>query len=225
MTEFVFPLAQPSLAVTGSSARFPVRRVWCVGRNYLDHVRELGNDEREPPSFFSKQPDMVVPGGGIVAYPSLTKDYQQECELVVALKAGGENIAAADADALIFGHAVGLDMTRRDLQKAAAGKNKSWEIGKSFEQSAPVGAVTRATAALTAARLRLSVNGQVRQDSDIANMIWSVAEVIARLSGQVALAAGDLIFTGTPAGVGPVVPGDVLLGEIDGLEPLSVTIA
>ena len=225
MSGFVFPLNQPWIGIAGSADRFPVRRVWCVGRNYLNHVRELGNDEREPPLFFSKQPDMVVPGGGAIRYPSLTKNYHFEVELVVALKAGGENIPAADADALIFGHAVGLDMTRRDLQKQMQEKGRPWEIAKSFEQSAPVGALVPASGALPPARIRLTVNGQVKQDGDTAQMIWSVPEIIAQLSRQVRLAAGDIIFTGTPEGVGPVVKGDRLEAEIEGLEPLGVTIA
>jgi len=225
MSGFVFPLSQPWIGIAGSADRFPVRRVWCVGRNYLGHVRELGNDEREPPLFFSKQPDMLVPGGGAIRYPSLTKNYHYEVELVVALKAGGENIPAADADALIFGHAVGLDMTRRDLQKQMQDKGRPWEIAKSFEQSAPVGALVPATGVLPPARIRLTVNGVVKQDADTAQLIWSVPEIIAQLSRQVRLAAGDVIFTGTPEGVGPVVKGDRLEAEIDGLEPLAVTIA
>jgi fumarylpyruvate hydrolase len=225
MSGFVFPLNQPWIAIAGSADRFPVRRVWCVGRNYLGHVRELGNDEREPPLFFSKQPDMLVPGGGAIRYPSLTKNYHYEVELVVALKAGGENIAAADADALIFGHAVGLDMTRRDLQKQMQEKGRPWEIAKSFEQSAPIGALVPASGALPPARIRLLVNGVVKQDADTAQLIWSVPEIIAQLSRQVRLAAGDVIFTGTPEGVGPLVKGDRLEAEIEGLEPLGVTIA
>jgi len=225
MSGFIFPLNQPWIGISGSADRFPVRRVWCVGRNYLGHVRELGNDEREPPLFFSKQPDMLVPGGGTIRYPSLTKNYHYEVELVVALKAGGENIHAADADALIFGHAVGLDMTRRDLQKQMQEKGRPWEIAKSFEQSAPIGALVPATGALPPARIRLTVNGVIKQDADTAQLIWSVPEIIAQLSRQVRLGAGDVIFTGTPEGVGPVVKGDRLEAEIEGLEPLGITIA
>lgn len=225
MSGFVFPLNQPWIGIAGSADRFPVRRVWCVGRNYLGHVRELGNDEREPPLFFSKQPDMLVPGGGAIRYPSLTRNYHYEVELVVALKAGGENVHVADADALIFGHAVGLDMTRRDLQKQMQEKGRPWEIAKSFEQSGPIGALVPASGALPPARIRLSVNGAIKQDADTAQMIWSVPEIIAQLSRQVRLGAGDVIFTGTPEGVGPVVRGDHLEAEIEGLEPLGVTIA
>jgi fumarylpyruvate hydrolase len=229
MSDFLFALPQPFIAIHGDAKRFPVRRVWCVGRNYAAHARELGNDDKEPPLFFSKQPDMLVPASGneglTISYPSLTSNYHYECELVVALKAGGENIAAADAGKLIFGHAVGLDMTRRDLQKQMQEKGKPWEIGKSFEQSAPIGPLTPSNGALASARLSLSVNGAVKQDSDIDQMMWNEAEIISRLSQQVRLAAGDVIFTGTPEGVGPVKRGDRILAEIAGLEPLSVTIA
>lgn len=225
MSDFIFPLSQPGIGIVGSKMRFPVRRVWCVGRNYLAHVRELGNDERELPLFFSKQPDMLVPGGGAIRYPSLTKNYHFEVELVVALKAGGENVAVADADALIFGHAVGLDMTRRDIQKQMQEKGRPWEAAKSFDQSAPIGPLTPFPGLLPPSRIRLSVNGVVKQDADTAQMIWSVPEIISQLSRQVSLSAGDIIFTGTPEGVGPVVRGDRLLAEIDGLEPLAITIA
>jgi fumarylpyruvate hydrolase len=225
MSGFVFPLAQPWIGIAESQMRFPVRRVWCVGRNYSGHVREMGNDERDPPLFFSKQPDMLVPGGGAIRYPSLTRNFHYEVELVVALKSGGENIPVADADALIFGHAVGLDMTRRDLQKQAQEKGRPWEAAKSFEQSGPVGALVPAAGLLPPSRIRLSVNGVVKQQADTGQMIWSVPEIISQLSRQVRLAAGDVIFTGTPEGVGPVVKGDRLEAEIEGLEPLGVTIA
>ena len=225
MSGFIFPLSQPWIGIVANPARFPVRRVWCVGRNYLSHVRELGNDERESPLFFSKQPDMLVPGGGTIRYPGMTKNYHYEVELVVALKSGGENVSVADADALIFGHAVGLDMTRRDIQKQMQEKGRPWEAAKSFEQSGQIGPLTPFPGLLPPVRIRLSVNGAVKQDGDTAQMIWSVPEIISQLSRQVSLAAGDVIFTGTPEGVGPVVRGDRLLAEIDGLEPLAVTIA
>jgi len=223
--DYLFSLPQPFITIHGNDKRFPVRRVWCVGRNYAAHAKELGNDAKESPLFFSKQPDMVVPGGGTIRYPSLTFNYHYECELVVVLKEGGENVAVEVAPKLIFGHAVGLDMTRRDLQKQMQEKGRPWEISKSFEQSAPVGAVTPAMGPLSAGRIRLSVNGEVKQDSDIGQMMWNEAEIISRLSQQVRLSAGDVIFTGTPEGVGPVTRGDRLLAEIAGLEPLSVTIA
>lgn len=228
--DYLFSLPRPFISIQGNGKRFPVRRVWCVGRNYAAHARELGNDAKEPPLFFAKQPDMLVPfsanqSGGVIHYPSLTSNYHYECELVVALKEGGENVPAAEAPKLIFGHAVGLDMTRRDLQKQMQEKGRPWEIGKSFEQSAPIGPLTPAMGPLPAARIRLSVNGEVRQDSDTSQMMWNEAEIISRLSQQVALSAGDVIFTGTPEGVGPVKRGERILAEIAGLEPLSVTIA
>jgi fumarylpyruvate hydrolase len=226
MTDYLFaPTPVPSLAVAGTHARFPVRRVWCVGRNYAAHARELGNDTREPPFFFSKQPDMVVPDGGTIAYPGLTANLHHEGELVVALKGGGQDVPPEKAAGLIFGYAAGIDMTRRDLQKRMQEKGKPWEIGKSFEQSAPVGTITPSPALLTAGAIRLTVNGAMRQQSDLSNMIWNVAEVIARLSQQVSLAAGDILFTGTPEGVGAVARGDRLRVEIEGLTPLDVIIA
>jgi len=226
MVQYAFaPAPQPCLTVAGTDALFPVRRIWCVGRNYGAHAREMGHDDREPPFFFSKQPDMVVPGGGTIGYPTLTENLHHEAELVVALKDGGENVPVDSAASLIFGYAAGIDMTRRDLQKQMQAKGKPWEIGKSFEQSAPVGAITPSSALMTAGAIRLTVNGETRQDGDLSDMIWNVAEIIARLSAQVALAAGDIIFTGTPEGVGAVVRGDRLRVEIDGLTPLDVTIA
>ena len=227
MTEFVFPPeAIPSIAVTGSKARFPVRRVWCVGRNYLAHIRELGNDEREPPFFFSKQPDMVV-GGGPIPYPALTEDFHHEVELVVALKSGGSHISPDKALACVFGYAVGIDLTRRDQQNAMKAQKKPWEISKSFEQSGPCGALTEAAKSgdIAKAAISLSVNGAVRQNSSLAHMIWSVPEIISHLSQMVDVGPGDVIFTGTPEGVGAVVRGDRLDATIAGLEPLSITIA
>ena len=228
MTAFVFPPApQPYLEIEGGAALFPVRRVWCVGRNYLAHIREMGNDEREPPFFFSKQPDMIVPGGGIIRYPTLTKDFHHEVELVVALQSGGRNIPATQAMRHVFGYAVGIDMTRRDQQNAAKAKGKPWEAAKSFEQSGPCGPLTLAAQAgdIGKAAIALTVNGAARQSSSLAHMIWSIAEIIAHLSEQVDIAAGDIIFTGTPEGVGPVVAGDRMEASIAGLGPLSVTIA
>jgi fumarylpyruvate hydrolase len=227
MTDYVFPPPpQASLAVTGSPARFPVRRVWCVGRNYLAHVRELGNDEREPPFFFSKQPDMVLTGEAI-PYPSLTSDFHHEVELVVALKAGGADIAVDKAMECIFGYAVGIDLTRRDMQEIAKKKARPWETSKSFEQSGPCGPLTVAERAgdIGKAAISLTVNAAVRQNSNIAKLIWAIPETIAQLSREVNLAAGDIIFTGTPEGVGPVVRGDRLEARVDGLEPLTITIA
>jgi fumarylpyruvate hydrolase len=225
MTDYIFPPAPtPSLAVAGTAARFAVRRIWCVGRNYAAHAREMGHDVRQPPFFFSKQPDMLVPGGGDIAYPGLTENLHYEAELVVALKGGGAGLDEQAAAEAVFGYGAGLDMTRRDLQKQMQEKGKPWEIGKSFEQSAPVGTLTPSSAILRTGAISLTLNGQVRQQSDLSDMIWNVAEIISRLSRQVTLAAGDIVFTGTPEGVGAAVPGDRLTVRIEGLEPLSATI-
>ena len=221
----VFPrTALPALSVGGSDKLFPVRRIWCVGRNYGAHVREMGNDEREPPFFFAKHGDMVVPNGGTVRYPGLTKDLHYEVELVIAIKGKGENVSVADAPGLIFGYAVGIDLTRRDLQKVCQEKGKSWEIAKSFEQCAPCGPLTPMNALLPLSRIMLSVNGQTKQDSTTGHMIWSIAEVISKLSEQAELAPGDIIFTGTPQGVGPIVRGDKVLAHVDGLADLSISL-
>lgn len=218
------PHAPAAIPVLGSTTFFPVRRVWCVGRNYSAHAKEMGHDSREPPFFFSKQPDMLVPGGGRISYPPLTRNYHYEGELVVALKSGGLNIATSEASEHIFGYAAGLDMTRRDLQKQMQEKGRPWEIGKSFDQSAPIGPLTQMTSRFDSGYIRLSVNGETRQSSDVSQMTWNVVEVISQLSRQVQLASGDLIFTGTPEGVGPVVAGDVIALEIEGLADLRVEI-
>jgi fumarylpyruvate hydrolase len=223
-----FPAPQPTtLPIQGSSQRFPVRRIYCVGRNYLAHVRELGNDEREPPFFFAKHTDMIVQNGASVRYPALTSDFHHELELVVAMKSGGADIPVERALDHVYGYAVGLDMTRRDRQREMQEKRRPWEVAKSFEQSAPCSAVVPASAVghLKAGRIQLTVNGATRQDSDLADMIWDVAEIVHHLSTQAALAAGDLIYTGTPDGVGPVARGDRLVGRIDKLPDLVVTVA
>ena len=224
----VLTLPDVTLPIIGSDQRFPVRRVYCVGRNYLEHIRELGNDERQPPFFFAKHRDMIVQNGSNVFYPGLTKDYQHELELVVAMKSGGENIPREQALSHVYGYAIGLDMTRRDLQTASRQKEQPWEIGKSFEQCAPCSAVTpveRLGKHLTEGKIQLAVNGKMRQDADLDLMIWKVPEIIAQLSKQVGLAAGDLIYTGTPAGVAAVVKGDTMVGGIAGLEELTITVA
>jgi len=207
---------------------FPVRRVYCVGRNYLDHIREMKEaDERDPPFFFQKPRDAVVADGARVPYPPFTSDFQFEVELVVALGRGGRDIAVADANNHIWGHAVGIDLTRRDRQRDARDMRLPWEVGKSFDASAPCGTIMQGCdpAHFAHCGISLSVNGVERQRGDIGQMIWSVPEVIAQLSKQVTLGAGDLIYTGTPAGVGPVVPGDRIKAHIDGLPPLTITIA
>jgi fumarylpyruvate hydrolase len=226
----VFPLAKTLIPVVGSDGGFPVRRIYCVGRNYADHAREMGASGREPPFFFCKPADAALPVAagteGRMRYPSRTADLQHEVELVVALAGGGSDIAAEGAMACVFGYAVGLDMTRRDLQAAAKAKGHPWETGKAFDQSAPIGPLhpLARTGALQRGAISLDVNGVERQRGDLADMIWSVPEIIARLSTCFELAAGDLIFTGTPAGVGPVVRGDRLRGRVAGLSELDLLI-
>jgi fumarylpyruvate hydrolase len=206
---------------------FPVRRIYCVGRNYLDHIREMKEaDEREPPFFFQKPRDAAVPDGARVPYPPFTSDFQFEVELVVAIGRDGRNIPAADANKYIWGYAVGIDLTRRDRQRDARDLRLPWEVGKSFDASAPCGAIAQGCdpTHFEHCAISLSVNGIERQRGDTGQMIWSVPEVIAQLSKQVTLVAGDLIYTGTPSGVGPVVPGDLINAHIDGLPPLTITI-
>jgi fumarylpyruvate hydrolase len=206
---------------------FPVRRIYCVGRNYLDHIREMKEaDERDPPFFFQKPRDAVVGDGARVPYPPFTSDFQFEVELVVALGKGGSNIGVGEANGLIWGYAVGIDLTRRDRQRDARDAKLPWEAGKSFDASAPCGPLTSGVdpSHFKQCTITLSVNGATRQRGDTGQMIWSVPEVIAQLSKQVRLEPGDLIYTGTPSGVGPVGPGDMITAEIDGLPPLHLTI-
>jgi fumarylpyruvate hydrolase len=206
---------------------FPVRRVYCVGRNYLDHIREMKEaDERNPPFFFQKPRDAVVCDGAHVPYPPFTADFQFEVELVIAIGLAGRNIPVGRALDHVWGYAVGIDLTRRDRQRDARDLRLPWEVGKSFDASAPCGPISRARDArhFEGCAITLWVNGIERQRGDIGQMIWSVPEVIAQLSQQVALAAGDLIYTGTPAGVGAVVPGDLISAQIDGLPSLTITI-
>lgn len=233
MTTFVFPPPPlPSLAITGRDERFPVRRIFCVGRNYADHAREMGAPEqadgREPPFFFMKPADALVSGEGeiAVAYPPLTANLQHEVELVVALSLGGTNISPEIALEKVFAYAVGLDLTRRDLQARAKAKGHPWDMSKGFDQSAVVGILqpTNACGHPQRGQIRLAVNGQLRQDGDLAQMGWNVAEIIANLSRSIRLAPGDLIFTGTPAGVGSIVPGDLLQANIEGVGTLTARI-
>ena len=217
----------PAVPVAGSEAQFPVRRIFCVGRNYAEHAREMGgNPEREPPFFFMKPADAILTGGRM-DYPSKTSDLQHEIELVVALARGGRDIPASAALDCVFGYAVGLDMTRRDVQAELKAKGRSWEMGKAFDQSAPISAIAPAARIGHPQRgaITLTVNSQPRQHGDLADMIWPVADIIARLSGYVTLQPGDLIFTGTPAGVGKVERGDWLEGAVEGVGELSVAIA
>lgn len=231
--EFAFaPSPVPTLAISGSTALFPVRRIYCVGRNYADHAREMGAtdqaDGREPPFFFMKPADALVTGEGeiAVAYPPLTQNLHHEMELVVALSSGGADIPAAAALDCVYGYTAGLDLTRRDIQARAKEKGHPWDMGKGFDQSAVAGVLQPAAVCGHPARGRiwLEVNGGLRQDGDLSQMSWKVAEVIANLSQYVRLAAGDLIYTGTPAGVGAVVPGDVLAGGIEGVCGLQARI-
>lgn len=225
----VAPPAVQSLAIAGIAERFPVNRVFCVGRNYAAHAREMGKDpDREPPFFFMKPPQAVVDASVpvTVAYPPQTSNYHHEIELVVAIGKDGSNIAAADALAHVYGYGVGLDMTRRDLQLAARDAGRPWEFGKSFAHSAPIGALHRAAdiGHPSQAVITLTVNGKPRQSSDIQKLIWSVAECIAVLSRHDALEPGDLIMTGTPEGVAAVVSGDVMHATIDRLGYITVTV-
>ena len=217
---------QAALAVAGSSDLFPVRRIWCVGRNYLEHIKEMGQDEREPPFFFAKPADAIVPDGATVPYPSLTKDMHHEVELVVALKSGGRNIKLDRALDCIYGYGVGIDLTRRDLQIASRDMKRPWEVGKAFDASAPCGPLQPASKIghPSKGRIALKANGKVRQDGDLAQMIWNVPEVIVKLSEMVELAAGDIIMTGTHSGVAATVAGDKLECEIEGVGKLTVTI-
>jgi fumarylpyruvate hydrolase len=227
--DYVIP-APPvtTLPVDGDVRGFPVRRVYCVGRNYAAHAREMGHDpEREPPFFFTKPADAVVPGGGTIPYPPATRDLHHEVELVVALGRGGANIPAAEALGHVFGYGVGIDLTRRDLQAEAKELRRPWDMGKAFDRSAPASALRPAARIGHPERnpIRLVVNGAVRQESTLAHHIWSVAETIAYLSGLVELAPGDLIFMGTPEGVAAVERGDRLEASIEGVGELEVTIA
>ncbi|SDH70242.1 fumarylacetoacetate hydrolase family protein [Roseospirillum parvum] len=229
MSRFVFsPVLPPSLAVAGREERFPLRRVFCVGRNYADHAREMGGDPgREPPFFFTKPADAVSPGEPgrplVLPYPPATRDLHPEVELVVALKAGGQDLAPTAAADLVFGHAVGLDMTRRDLQAQAKAKGQPWDMAKGFDASAPIGPLLPSPGhPLGGGPIRLTVDGEVRQQGDIADLIWPVAELIANLSTLVRLAPGDLIFTGTPAGVAAVERGQTLIAQAADLPTLTV---
>jgi fumarylpyruvate hydrolase len=225
--KYVIPAPpQPALPITGSDKLYPVRRIWCVGRNYVEHIREMGQDERLPPFYFAKFADMIVPDGGTVPYPPLTKDMHHEVELVVALKRGGRNITVDKANDAIFGYAVGIDLARRDLQIASRDLKRPWEVGKSFDHSAPLGAVVpvEKTGYLTSGKITLKCNGKVRQDGDLNQLIWNVAEIIANLSTIVELQAGDVIMTGTPAGVAATVAGDMLECEIEKVGKLTVKI-
>lgn len=228
MSEYVLrPPSVDSVAVSDSAARFPVRRIFCVGRNYAAHAREMGRDpDREPPFFFLKPRDAVVDSGVVVAYPPLTRDFQHEIELVVAIGRAGTDIAPERALEHVWGYGVGIDLTRRDLQLRARDQGRPWDWGKAFDHSAPcsplhpVGTVGHPRTG----RIWLAVNGVTKQDANLTELIWSVPEIIAVISSSMELAAGDLIFTGTPAGVGPLVAGDEVRGGVEGVDEIAIKI-
>ena len=229
MTDYAFtPPALPSLAIFGSSERFPIRRVFCVGRNYAAHAREMGsNPDREPPFFFTKPADAVVPAEGALPYPPATQDLHHEIELVVALRSGGADIPADEALAKVWGYGVGLDLTRRDLQSAAKENGRPWDMAKGFDASAPCSPLRPVSSfghPSEDACIRISVNGTVRQEGTLDEMIWPIPDIIAHLSRLVTLAPGDLIFTGTPSGVGALKPGDRVHGEIAGVDEFDLEV-
>ena len=228
MSNFVFPAAEiPSAAVRGTDARYAVSRIFCVGRNYADHAREMGADPtREPPFYFTKPASALTPSGSTVPYPTETKNYHYEMELVIAVGAPVFKVTPEAAKAAIWGYAAGLDMTRRDLQAAAKAAGKPWDTAKGFDQSAILTDIARVAdvGLLEKGAITLSVNGVEKQHGDLADMIWNQAEVVSNLSHLYRLHPGDLIYTGTPAGVGAVVPGDVLVGRIEGLGEITLTV-
>jgi fumarylpyruvate hydrolase len=224
---YIFPPPpRPAVKIEGDNRLFAVRRIFCVGRNYADHAREMGHDpDRELPFFFCKPADALVADGSTVPYPPQTKDLQHEVELVVAIGQGGADVARENALGHVFGYGVGIDFTRRDLQQEAKDKKRPWDWGKGFDNSAPCSTLRPVAEHPASGRIALMVNGQMRQEGDLAQMIWPVADVITFISQSMRLSAGDLIYTGTPAGVGPVSRGDVLSAEVAGVGNLTITIA
>lgn len=228
--EFIFPPPPcPSVAIARDARRFPVRRIFCIALNYAAHAREMGKEPakgEEPPVFFAKPADAVVESGATIPYPSLTRDFHYEIELVAALSRGGADIPVQQALDCVFGYAAGIDLTRRDLQTAARNAGRPWDMSKGFDYSAPIGPIRPVTEIGHPARGRiaLSVNGVLRQEGDLGDLIWSVPEIIAALSRNVALAPGDLIFTGTPSGVGPLFAGDCAEGEVEHVGSVAVSI-
>ena len=224
-----YAVAEPQIVslLSMSTRPFPVRRIYCVGSNYADHVKEMGGDPaKDEPFFFMKPAEAILQNGETMPYPPGTSDLQPEVELVVAMNIGGKNIPPEKVNDMIFGYAVGLDMTRRDLQKSFKEKGQPWEMAKSFDFSAPCSSITPEmyTGVVAKGPIQLKVNGQLRQSADLGDMIWGVPELISKLSALVEIVPGDLIFTGTPAGVGPVVKGDKIEATIAGLEPLIIEI-
>ena len=221
------PPAVPGIPVTGETAVYPVQRIFCVGRNYAAHAEEMGfKADREAPFYFTKPASAIVHGEATVPYPPGTQNYHYEMELVVAIGRAAFRVSESDAPSSVFGYAAGLDMTRRDLQLAARDKGRPWDLGKAFEQSAVIAPITRCSdfGEIRDQRISLQVNGETKQDARLSDLVWSVAEIVSHLSRYYHLGPGDLIYTGTPAGVGPVVPSDRLIGTIDGLEPVELTI-
>lgn len=232
MAYVISPPAVAAVAIAGSDDLFPVNRVYCVGRNYAAHAREMGHDpDREPPFFFAKAPENLVAAselddGGAFPFPMRSEDVHHEIELVVALAAGGADIAEDAALGCVWGYGVGIDMTRRDLQGEAKKMGRPWDVGKAFDHAAPIGRLHPAseTGHLNAGRVWLEINGETRQEGDLNQLIWNIPETISYLSGLFTLRPGDLIYTGTPAGVGPVQRGDVLIGGVDGLSGIKITV-
>lgn len=218
---------RPSVEVSGETARFPVRRIYLVGRNYAEHAREMGHDpNREKPFFFQKPADAILPTGSEFPYPPLSSNVHHEIEQVVALRSGGKNIRVNDALDHVYGYAVGIDITRRDLQQQMKQQGRPWEVGKAFDSSAPISAIVPASAIghPQQGRVWLEVNGELRQEGNLNQLIWSVPEIISVLSTQFELAGGDLVFTGTPAGVGPIKPGDRLTGGVEGIANIDIVV-
>jgi len=223
MANLAFHIPTPSLKISGSTLRFPVRRIFCVGRNYSEHAKEFGNDERDPPFFFTKPADAIVQSGATIPYPPKTEDVHHEAELVVAIGIAGSNITTQRAMAHIFGFAAGNDLTRRDLQATAKSQRRPWDMSKGFDNSAIIGPVSQQNHMPEESIIRCLVEGEIRQTGQVAQMTWSTSDIIATLSSYLTLAPGDLIMTGTPAGVGPVAPGETCTVAIDGLSPAVFT--
>ena len=225
---YVFPVpAVPVVPIAGTAQSFPVHRIYCVGRNYAEHAREMGFEpEREAPFFFTKPADAIVADGATIAYALATKNLHHEIELVAAIGKAGSNISRAAALEHVYGYAVGIDMTRRDLQLSARDKGRPWDVGKAFDESAPISALYRASEVghPEAGAIRLSVNGELKQNADLKQLLWPVADLVVELSKLFVLQPGDLIYTGTPAGVGPVVTGDELQGSIEGVGTITIRI-
>ena len=228
MADYVIPPpATVPLPVSSGNQRFPLRRVFCVGRNYAAHAREMGMDpDREPPFFFMKPADAVIDAGGVVPYPTLTTEFHHEIELVVALKAGGTNVHPHDALDLVWGYGVGVDLTRRDIQDRAKKLSRPWDWAKGFDASAPCSEIhpVEVVGHPDGGEIWLTINGEVKQRGDLKDMIWSIPEVISHISQAVALAPGDLIYSGTPAGVGPIQPGDAVGGGVEGVADFTFTV-